>query len=209
MLAHPSGSRGAGGAKSEAQRGAAAPAEYFSAWADASSLPMMILTADHKILWSNGVAIKMVAKAEDFQSMAGNLSCVDKVQDPAFRDFIAGLGDEPQAWVMHTPHEDRYLIVRAERVAPPGRPLVITVVVYSTSSDTHHVWADIGQVFNLTKSEVVIVKKMFHGASADQIADRLKISVETVRTHVRRVYAKMGVGNREQLFSIVNGFRVS
>jgi DNA-binding CsgD family transcriptional regulator len=44
---------------------------------------------------------------------------------------------------------------------------------------------------------------MVQGQSVTEISDRLHKSVLTVRTHVKRVYSKLGVGTKEQLFSTV------
>ena len=44
-------------------------------------------------------------------------------------------------------------------------------------------------------------ESLLDGMTVDQTAGQLSVSVQTARTHVRRIYAKLGVSNREQLFA--------
>jgi DNA-binding NarL/FixJ family response regulator len=48
----------------------------------------------------------------------------------------------------------------------------------------------------LTAREVDVLRLVAQGASNKEIADRLVLSQKTVRNHVERTYAKIGVSNR-------------
>ncbi|MGW0202661.1 response regulator [Nonomuraea sp. NPDC003201] len=54
-----------------------------------------------------------------------------------------------------------------------------------------------GQV--LSEREVQVVRLVARGHSNQQIADELFLSVETVRTYLRRMFAKLGVNDRTHL----------
>lgn len=43
------------------------------------------------------------------------------------------------------------------------------------------------------------------GRSASYISDALGISFNTVRTHIRHVYEKMGVHSKQELIDLVKG----
>jgi DNA-binding CsgD family transcriptional regulator len=66
-----------------------------------------------------------------------------------------------------------------------------------------YLWADIGLALRLTPSETRVHHSLLNG----QTAGRLAVSVQTARTHVRRIYAKLGVNSREQLFAAVLPYR--
>lgn len=51
------------------------------------------------------------------------------------------------------------------------------------------------QDFALSPRETDVLRGMVAGASYKMVADRLGISFETVRTHVKRIYEKLGVRN--------------
>jgi DNA-binding CsgD family transcriptional regulator/predicted ester cyclase len=49
---------------------------------------------------------------------------------------------------------------------------------------------------NLTPREIVVLQRLKHRGSYTEIAHELFVSTNTVKTHVRNVYAKLGVTNR-------------
>jgi LuxR family maltose regulon positive regulatory protein len=50
---------------------------------------------------------------------------------------------------------------------------------------------------------------LVEGKTNREIAQRLFISENTVKTHVKNIYGKLGVSNRVQLFSLLRGTRTS
>ncbi len=55
--------------------------------------------------------------------------------------------------------------------------------------------------FGLSKREAEIARELLHGASDAGIADRLCISMPTVRSHVQSIFRKCGINRRSQLFA--------
>jgi DNA-binding NarL/FixJ family response regulator len=51
----------------------------------------------------------------------------------------------------------------------------------------------------LTAREVEVLEVLQDGATNAQIADELSIGVETVRTHARNIYRKLGIASRREL----------
>lgn len=179
---------------------------YFLNWGGQYTIPSMILAKDMSLLWSNSAADEILAAAQDFHLTNGAVACVDKVQGLEFRSFLAAVGSKPEAWV-YCQDEAARQVVRAESVAPEGMPAAVALMIYPIDGAERYLWSDFHKVFGLTKAETVIVKRIVGGETADQIAEELSVTLETVRTHVRRVYAKLAVNNREQLFSKVSAFR--
>ncbi len=62
---------------------------------------------------------------------------------------------------------------------------------------------DLVRLYGLTKSEYQTVCLLLNGQSVNQIAERLSNSILTVRSHLKRVYSKLDISTKEQLFSIV------
>jgi DNA-binding CsgD family transcriptional regulator len=61
----------------------------------------------------------------------------------------------------------------------------------------------VARTFSLTKRETEILMLMAQGRSAPHIAETEFISLNTVKTHIKRLYTKTGVHNREELLDIV------
>lgn len=52
--------------------------------------------------------------------------------------------------------------------------------------------------FKLSERELEVLKLLVEGASNDEIAEKLYISIQTVRNHVRHIYEKLHVHSRSQ-----------
>lgn len=180
---------------------------YFSRWAAGYAIPAMIVAEDLQLLWSNPAADAIFAAGKDFQVINGVVGCVDKVQGQEFRAFLALVGDDPEAWI-YCRDETAQQMVRAEVVRPDGLPRAVALMIYPIDSEDRFLWSDFHKMFGLTRAETVVVKRIVGGESADAIAEDLSVTLDTIRTHVRRVYTKLGVNNREQLFSRVSVFRI-
>ena len=53
-------------------------------------------------------------------------------------------------------------------------------------------------VEQLTKRELATLELMVEGLSNKEIADRQYVSINTVKTHLRSAYSKLGVSRRTQ-----------
>ena len=56
--------------------------------------------------------------------------------------------------------------------------------------------AQVGSGEALTDRELEVVRAIARGMSNNEIADELYLSVNTVRNHIQRISAKLGVGTR-------------
>ena len=55
--------------------------------------------------------------------------------------------------------------------------------------------------YGLTSTEKKVVRMLTRGATASEIARTNGSSLLTIRTHIKRIYAKMGVHSREKMFA--------
>lgn len=180
---------------------------YFSRWAARFAVPSVIVAENLQLLWSNPAADALFASGKDFQSTNGVLACSDRAQSQEFRAFLSLVGDEPEAWVYCRDKTARHM-VRAEAVRPDNLPAGVALMIYPIDGLGQFLWSDFHKVFGLTRAETVVVKRIMGGESADAIAEELSVTLDTIRTHLRRVYIKLGVNNREQLFSRISVFRI-
>ena len=60
-------------------------------------------------------------------------------------------------------------------------------------------WVRLARKLSLPPRQVQITQEIMRGASDKQIAQRLGISVPTVRTHLGRLFARLHVDDRSEL----------
>ena len=120
----------------------------------------------------------------------GRLACADKSQAQDLLDFVARAAAEGAIWV-YLDVAGGNLVIRGEPVRRRGHAAAGLMI------------HPIGEA-----AEAAVVRNAAAGARADVIAADLGVSLETVRTHFRRIYAKLGVSSREQLFALVTPYRL-
>ena len=85
----------------------------------------------------------------------------------------------------------------------------VLVTVHCAHPHTKSEIADLSEAFSLTPSEVHVVELLLAGHSPAKIAPRLGVALNTVRSHLRHCYDKMGVSSREELWRTVSPYRLN
>ena len=62
----------------------------------------------------------------------------------------------------------------------------------------------VGREYYLSQREIEVMRLFMQGYTMAAIAKELYISENTVKTHTRRLYAKLGINKKQQLFNLVN-----
>lgn len=160
-----------------------------------------------ELIWLNQAGQTLIDAGADFTLAEGRVTCTDPGLRGEFREFVAAAGREPTVWIYGAGPDVRTL-VRGEAISPSKTEQGVGLLFYAMAEEGGYIWADFGKTFGLTRSEVEIVKRVVGGDTAGVIATELSIALDTVRTHIRRSYGKLGVGSREELFSKISRFRV-
>lgn len=62
----------------------------------------------------------------------------------------------------------------------------------------------LGNEYGLTQREIEVVELLREGKSYLSIAEELFISVNTVKSHIKKAYQKLNVGNRMELANLID-----
>lgn len=65
--------------------------------------------------------------------------------------------------------------------------------------DTEALCAKAARTYDLTRREEDVLRLLVEGRTAPQIAEELVVSPNTVKTHVRNLYRKLGINRRADL----------
>lgn len=67
------------------------------------------------------------------------------------------------------------------------------------------VFASLQEQFNLSEREIEVLKLLTEGLTNQQIGEKLYLSSNTVKFHIRNIYLKMDINNRAQAVSKIHG----
>lgn len=59
------------------------------------------------------------------------------------------------------------------------------------------------KAFNLSAREAEVVNQIVRGKTAACIAEELFVSLNTINTHTRRIYTKLGIHKKDELVKLV------
>ncbi len=141
---------------------------------------------------------------------------IDGIQ--ATRQLLASSTDPPRVLVITTFANDEYVydalragasgfllkrarpaeVMEAVRVVARGESLLFPAAIRRLVGAYGRRGADGLRAARLTEREAEVLRLMAAGLSNPEIADRLVVGVETVKTHVGNVLAKLGVRDRTQ-----------
>ncbi len=74
---------------------------------------------------------------------------------------------------------------------------------YSREIDISPKREDLKDKYSLSDREYEVVELLAKGMSNQIISETLHISVNTVKSHIKRIYSKLGIGNRLQLVNLL------
>ena len=82
----------------------------------------------------------------------------------------------------------------------------LEILIKDKSSDKNQLVLDNIKTFDLSKRESEVLELITCGFSNDEIAEKMFISKNTIKTHIKNIYSKLDVKNRIQAMTKVKGY---
>lgn len=195
-----------GGATRPPCEGIAALADAALAWLALDRAARMLVDEQLNLLWWNSPAEALLAERRGLEIRGGVLSIADAAHQSSLRDLVRDALREPTSWCLELPEGRGWLLFRARGVG--GRAPGLVGLTLALASEAHGACYDhLDTAFELTRAEHRVLKDLLAGNEAESLSILHGVSIETTRTHIRNIYAKVGVNSRESLFARVQGFR--
>jgi len=167
---------------------------------ESASTPIGVVVLDIHLPKMDGIAVLKLAKSLDPETVAIMLTGHASV-----KTAIASLRHEGAFDYLEKSKDDLPQLVEAVHLAIQKRALSLQAVwPFEFGDQTRLVeMSRIKKHFGLSSREIDVVKCICRGDTNKEIAKRLFISELTVKTHLKTIYAKMGVHNRTSLSAAI------
>jgi DNA-binding CsgD family transcriptional regulator len=170
-------------------------------WLMTDPVPRVLVDRNLRVVWGNDAATAFLTERRDLEVRNAALGAVDSTQHALLVDAIGASTDTTRCWELLSA-EDNHIVMQIRRLSDLERPL-IAITFWRTETPR---FANLSRVFELTKAEHSVLLKLLNGSVADSIAECHGVSLDTVRTQIRSIYAKLDVSSREGLFHKVMAY---
>ncbi|WP_114951036.1 helix-turn-helix transcriptional regulator [Sphingosinicella terrae] len=174
---------------------------------DAHIRPMAIVDEELRLLWTNQRASDLFRETTELDDRGGFLTLENPDHHARLTALVSRSGPDLITYCMPLASGAGHLLIRARRL-DCGETVMFGIQITRTDSDDHDIYYDLDKAFGLTAAEHRVLLALLTGKDADRLTRDLGVSIETVRTHIRNIYAKLDVNSREKLFAKVQPFRI-
>jgi DNA-binding CsgD family transcriptional regulator/PAS domain-containing protein len=196
-----------------------AEAASFAETLDSIRDGMVLVDAQGRIVHANASGHALLAEGSVLSAAGRKLAVNDAGAEQALHDVFlaAGNGDaavgiKGVAVPLTTHSGERYvahvlpLTSGARRRAGTSYAAVAAVFVHKAALETPLPPEVIAKTFNLTPSELRVLLGIVEVGGVQEMAEAMGIAETTVKTHLRRLYAKTGTARQADLVRLVAGF---
>jgi len=183
---------------------------------DSLCLGVVILGESGELLHANRCAEQTLAERRSIGIINGTIRCTHPQEDRklwgAIRlalaqrfDASRGSGaavaasrDDGSAWLS--------MLVRPIAPGPfscGGKAAAVAIYIRRSDQERDIPPSIISELFGLTRTEAALALRIAEGASMDEAAAALQIRRNTARTHLRSIFAKVGVRRQTELMRVV------
>lgn len=177
-------------------------------WLAGEAVPKLVISDILELLWANAAAQSGDGHGCELDLGSGFLTSRNRQCQSALARFALACGAEIATLCLPCDDARAHLLFRGREIGRRNGRRYIGVTFFRSDGNGSPHYADIEQVFGLTPSEHRVLLAMIEGETADAIAARTGVSVDTVRTHIRHIYGKLAVSSREGMFARIQAFRV-
>jgi DNA-binding CsgD family transcriptional regulator len=186
---------------------------------DAIPRGVIALAPDAKIFKANGMALDILARQDGIDSTGGYLRIADPELQAEFKEQLHKIKllplDSVEKFVWNRGYIDKksnqfyQLTLGCYPVDnwhleshPHDRIPVLTISMPNLALRPTAI--ELGEFYGLSFAQGRVIACMLRGKNINDTATELHISVNTIRSHLRSVYEKLGVNNKSELFRLLS-----
>jgi DNA-binding CsgD family transcriptional regulator len=177
-------------------------------WIDGDARARILVDANLNLHWVSSRAEALMKANNSVLHRNGRVVPRDRRLEGELRTFVQEATNELSAQCIADRRSGEQVVLTARRLHSPWEHLV-GVTLHPAGEDCDVRLADLRQALGLTRMEARVAHHLFCGKTAEETAEDLKVSLDTVRTHIKRAYAKLGVSSREHFFRKLTPYVIS
>jgi DNA-binding CsgD family transcriptional regulator len=189
---------------------ASIPDAVVSCWLERADIPLFIITEKLRLIWANRSAMELMnrnmLRIDPFGTIKSAGKDAQARGNGICQQLLAAISNR-SSWVhgkkVLTLDELPDVNLQLYELAAAGT-VAIGCTVVSRGGDMERIAAQLAK-YGLTNTERKIVSLLATGSTAIEIARASGSSLLTIRTHIKRAYAKMEVRSREKMFARLTG----
>lgn len=171
----------------------------LAAWVDGEARARLVVDEHLRVYWLSSSAGPFLQGDHALVFRDGRLKPRDPRMEQRLRRFLANASDRLSSDCIANPETGEHVVLTAVRVQHPWRH-VVGLTLHHAGESFGFGLADVRQAFGLTRSERQVALHLLHGMTAEETSRELNVTLDTVRMHIKRAYAKLGVCSREAFF---------
>jgi DNA-binding CsgD family transcriptional regulator len=185
--------------------------ELLSALLDQLTLGVVVVDRGRRVISMNRAAREIIAAGDVLRTNANHLHAVDPEGEASLSDAIACAekrsGEEAVGYFRLTRQGEGEAVhgyTTGLGAKEDGGADAIGIVIHDPSRPStgeRH----LKRMFELTAAEARVAALIAEGVQVAEVAETLNISIHTVRTQLKNIFAKTGVGRQNELVRLATG----
>lgn len=171
-------------------------------WLDIDQRPRLVLDHADRIVWSNAAARRMLRPPRPVVIEGDRLEMADKAVEATARRLIHEADGQVRRMSLGGGDSEQLSLVLNAWAAGTGSHRQVFIRINLLEATLGVEESGLAEAYGLTPAEAVVLDCLLSLEPPGEIARRQGLSINTVRTHVRRIYAKMGVSTQPQLINL-------
>lgn len=167
--------------------------------------PQLLIDGECNVLWRSSDAERLLRPPMPLWLKGGRLHAAASAGARSWPSFVETVGEEGERLLLTGKGAGSWVLLRGwgERF---GKRRLIFLKCAMSWPFRDVASSGLAKDFGLTRSECAVLDEFARLTKPNQIAERLSISISTVRSHLKQIHAKMAVNSNVHLLRITRAY---
>lgn len=166
--------------------------------------PRLVIARDRRVLWQSENAGTLLVTPVPLQIANGVLHADSISAATALADFIEGTSADCASLLLRGQSRRHWAMLLGW--CPHDEPDTMCLLISLSVPHRGVAESGLASALRLTSAETRVLDQFARLNSPREIAERMKVSLSTVRSHLKQIHSKAGVETAVQLTQLVRGF---